>query len=92
MVFSLGAEVDVIGYMVGRYFGLRRYGVIYGYVFAIFTVGSGVGPYLMGLSFDATHSYGTAVAVFCVMLIAASGIISRMGAYRFPARAGKAGV
>jgi cyanate permease len=51
----------------------------------IFTVGSGVGPYLMGISFDATHSYATALALFCAMLIASSAIISRMGAYRFPA-------
>ena len=82
--FSLGAEVDVIGFMVGRYFGLRHYGVIYGYIFAIFTIGSGVGPYLMGLSFDTTHSYATALVVFCAMLITSSASISRMGAYRFP--------
>jgi predicted MFS family arabinose efflux permease len=90
--FSLGAEVDVIGFMVGRYFGLRRYGVIYGYVFAIFTIGSGVGPYLMGLSFDATHSYTTALGVFCAMLLASSAIISRMGAYHFPEVKSVAGV
>jgi predicted MFS family arabinose efflux permease len=42
--FSLGAEVDIVGYLVSRYFGLRRYGEIYGYIFAIFTVGSGLGP------------------------------------------------
>ena len=28
--FGLGAEVDVIGFMVSRYFGLRSYGEIYG--------------------------------------------------------------
>jgi hypothetical protein len=39
----------------------------------------------MGISFDATHSYATALALFCAMLIASSAIISRMGAYRFPA-------
>ena len=44
---SLGAEVDIVGYLVSRYFGLRRYGEIYGYIFAIFTIGSGVGPYLI---------------------------------------------
>jgi MFS family permease len=86
--FGLGAEVDVIGYLVGRYFGLRRYGQIYGYVFAVFTIGSGVGPYLMGLSFDVTRSYGTAIGAFCVMLLVASLTITRLGAYRFPAKLG----
>ena len=36
--FGLGAEVDVIGFMVSRYFGLRSFGEIYGCMFAIFTV------------------------------------------------------
>jgi MFS family permease len=85
--FSLGAEVDIVGYLVSRYFGLHRYGEIYGYIFAIFTIGSGVGPYLMGLSFDKTHSYSAALGTFCVMLIVASATISRLGPYRFPAKA-----
>lgn len=83
--FGLGAEVDVIGYLVGRYFGLRRYGQIYGYIFAIFTIGSGIGPYMMGLSFDVTGSYGAVLGAFCGMLAAASLIITRLGEYRFPA-------
>jgi predicted MFS family arabinose efflux permease len=88
--FGLGAEVDVIGYLVGRYFVLHRYGQIYGYIFAIFTVGSGVGPYLMGLTFDLTRSYAFAVAVSCAMLLAASLIISRLGPYRFPPKLAEA--
>jgi cyanate permease len=78
--------VDVIGFLVGRYFGLRRDGQIYGYMFAIFTIGAGVGPYLMGLSFDATHSYSTALVVFSAMLVVSSAVISRLGPYNFPAR------
>jgi predicted MFS family arabinose efflux permease len=81
--FSLGAEVDIVGFLVGRYFGLRRYGEIYGYIFAIFTVGSGVGPYLMGLSFDGTHSYAPALVAFACMLLTASILISRLGPYRY---------
>jgi len=84
--FSLGAEVDIVGYLVGRYFGLRHYGEIYGCIFAIFTIGSGLGPYLMGLSFDKTHSYSAALGIFCGMLIVASATIWRLGPYRFPAK------
>lgn len=83
--FGLGAEVDIVGYLVGRYFGLRRYGEIYGYIIAIFSIGTGVGSYLMGLSFDMTRSYGTALAALSVMLLLASFIISRLGPYRFGA-------
>jgi len=84
--FGLGAEVDVIGFMVSRYFGLRSYGAIYGCMFAIFTVGTGLGPVLMGLSFDQTHSYRLALAVFGVALACASVVISRLGRYNFPAQ------
>ena len=73
--------------MVSRYFGLRRYGEIYGYIFAIFTVGSGLGPYLMGLSFDKTYSYSLAIGIFCGMLVGASAAISCLGPYRFPIKA-----
>jgi MFS family permease len=82
--FGLGAEVDVIGFMVSRYFGLRSYGAIYGCMFAIFTVGTGLGPVLMGLSFDMTHSYRLALAGFGVALVCASVVVSRLGRYNFP--------
>jgi hypothetical protein len=76
-----------VGYLVSRYFGLRHYGEIYGYIFAIFTVGSGLGPYFMGLSCDKTHSYNLAIGIFCSMLLGASAVISCLRPYRFPAKA-----
>ena len=81
---SLGAEVDLIGFLVTRYFGLHRFGEIYGYLFAVFTIGSGVGPYLMGWCFDATHSYNLALTGFGIALVVGSLIISRLGPYVYP--------
>jgi hypothetical protein len=43
-----GAQLDVIPYMVSRYFGLTAFAEIYGYLFAVFTLGGVVGPMLMG--------------------------------------------
>ena len=80
---GLGAEVDIIGYLTGRYFGFRRYGEIYGYIFAVFTVGSGVGPLIMGTSFDVTGSYQAALVVFAVALLASIGLIAQLGPYRY---------
>jgi predicted MFS family arabinose efflux permease len=88
--FSLGAEVDVIGYLVGRYFGLRRYGQIYGYMFAVFTIGTGGGPFLMGLSFDATHSYAAALGLFSAMLVLSSVMISLLDPYHYPEQGAEA--
>jgi hypothetical protein len=84
--FGLGSEVDVIGFLVGRYFGLRAFGEIYGYLFAIFTLGTGFGPYLMAVSFDVTQSYTMTLMGFGAALVVASVLISRLGPYEFPAR------
>jgi MFS family permease len=82
---GLGAEVDLIAFLVSRYFGLRSFGEIYGYLFGLFTFGTGLGPYLMGLSFDITRSYNVMLTLFAVFLIAASALISRLGPYAYPA-------
>jgi MFS family permease len=83
--FGLGAEVDVIGFLTGRYFGLRAYGEVYGYLFAIFTLGTGLGSVLMALAFDVTRSYDTTLAGFAAALLTASVLVSRLGPYVFPA-------
>ncbi len=77
-----GAELDVIPYLVSRYFGLRAFGEIYGYAFAVFTLGGVVGPLLMGMGFDATGSYRLALGVFALATLTAAGLMTRLGPYR----------
>jgi MFS family permease len=43
---AAGAEVDIMAYLVGRYFGLRHFGAVYATFFAVFAVGTSVGPAL----------------------------------------------
>ena len=81
---ALGCEIDMIGFLTTRYFGLRRFGELYGYLFAAFAAGSALGPYLMGITFDAFHSYTPALAGFVVALIIATLLISRLDDYVFP--------
>ena len=59
-----GAEADLLGFLVGRYFGMRSFGVIYGWVFAAFLLGSAIGPYLLGAAFDVLGNYNRAL-YFC---------------------------
>jgi len=81
---ALGCEIDMIGFLTSRYFGLRRFGELYGYMFAIFAAGTALGPYLMGVSFDTLHSYNPVLSSFAIALLTASILISRLGAYAFP--------
>jgi MFS family permease len=53
-----GAEWDLLAYLVARYIGMRRYGSIYGFLFAAFGVVGGTAPAAYGAIFDRAGSYG----------------------------------
>ncbi|PVY61627.1 MFS transporter [Pusillimonas noertemannii] len=82
---GLGAEVDLIGYLQSRYFGLRAFGQVYGYLFAIFTIGAAIGPFVMGAAFDTFGSYRPILIVFLMVLLVAAGAVVRLPrAYPYP--------
>ncbi|WP_254073832.1 MFS transporter [Burkholderia sp. S171] len=82
---GMGAEVDLIAYLQSRYFGLRAFGQIYGYLFAVFTVGTGLGPFVMGATYDATGSYRPALIAFVAVLACAAFLLTRLPrSYPFP--------
>jgi MFS family permease len=80
---GIGAEVDLMAFLVSRYFGIRAFGAIYGLMFAIFSFGVGLGPFLMSLAHDRLHSYVPAMIVFEIGLIAAILALLPLGPYRF---------
>ena len=79
---GMGAEGDIIAYLVSRYFGLRAFGEIYGYAFSSFTLGGVIGPLLMGIGFDATGSYRFMLGVFVFASLLAAALMTRLGPYR----------
>jgi len=80
---GMGAEVDIIAYLTSRYFGLRAFGEIYGYAFASYTLAGAVGPWLMGLGFDRSGSYGFILVGSLLATLLAAILMSRLGPYRF---------
>jgi hypothetical protein len=77
----IGAEIDVLAYMVRRYFGIASFGRIFGSVFAIFQVGAIFGVNLLGGIRQEFGSYSIALwilAGICVVLI---GLFTRFGRY-----------
>ncbi|MDH7796536.1 MULTISPECIES: MFS transporter [unclassified Beijerinckia] len=81
---GIGAELDLMGFLVSRYFGLRAIGTIYGILFAIFVIGSGVGPYLVSLSFEHAQSYAPVLEGFIVALLVVIAMMAFLGPYRYP--------
>ena len=80
---GIGAEVDLMAFLVSRYFGLRAFGAVYGLMFAIFSLGVGMGPFLMGLSHDLLHSYVPMMIVFEGALALTIIVLLSLGPYRF---------
>ncbi len=82
---GIGAEIDLMAFFLSRYFGLKAYGKIYGVMFAVFNIGTGLGPALSGLSFDRFHCYGPIFIVYEVALAITCALFLRLGPYPYPA-------
>lgn len=80
---GLGAEVDLIAYLLSRYLGIRCFGELYGYLFSVFMLGSGLGPWVMGVAFDSTGSYQLALGGFLAALVLACTLLLRLGPYHY---------
>jgi hypothetical protein len=79
----MGSEVDIIAFLMSRYFGLRSLGRTIGVAFGAFVLAGGIGPLVMGLSFDRTGSYGLPLAGFFAATLVAGALVARLGPYRF---------
>ena len=70
--FALGAEVDLIGYLTARYFGLRDYGRRYAILYGGFTLGSGASPLLIAVVVENAGGYAAASVTSAVCVAAAA--------------------
>ena len=82
---AFGSEVEVIAFLVSRYFGLRSFGVAYGFGFSSFVLAGALGTYVMGAGFDRTHSYTAPLILMLFAMVLATILFARIGPYRFAA-------
>lgn len=84
--FLLGAEFDVLAFLIKRYYGNAAYGRIYGVIFGVFYLGSGFGiyglPKIRELSPPAV-GYDYALYVAAAILFASAILMAFMPRYRF---------
>jgi MFS family permease len=81
---GIGAEGDIMAYLTSRYFGMAHFGVIYGCVLAFFTLGSGLGPWIMAHAFDAFQVYSAGLIGLGAALCCAIILVLTLGPYRYP--------
>lgn len=80
---GMGAEVETMGYMISRYFGLRAFGTAFGHAFGAFMLAGAAGVLLMGAGYDRFHSYTVPLAGFCGAMVLALLLLGRLGPYRY---------
>ncbi|MET1755332.1 MFS transporter [Novosphingobium sp. RD2P27] len=54
---TLGAEIDVVVYLLSRHFGLKNFGGLYGGLLAALSIGTAAGPLVASTVYDRTGSY-----------------------------------
>lgn len=84
---ALGAEVDLIGYLTGRYFGIKKYGKFFGGFYAMFNVGLGLAPFLVTLFYNTSGSYSLPLSLSVILLIVTAGILLTLPKYNYQAQA-----
>lgn len=76
---AAGSEVDLLPYLTARYFGLKDYGKIYGWIFVLFYSGVGIGPPFYGWMFDLDGNYTQALIITMPLLFAAAASVTLLG-------------
>jgi len=78
---SAGAETDLLAFLTARYFGLAHYGKLYGLLYAVFGLASGLAPWVFGRIFDVTKSYGLALNLAAVLFVLGALSLLTLGRY-----------
>jgi len=83
--FTLGAELDLMGYLIARYFGVENFGKLYGLLYGCVILSSGTSPLIIATIADRTGGYSNALHVSAAGLTVAAVILLLLP--RFPAAA-----
>jgi len=81
---AVGAEGDVMPYLVSRYFGMRSMGELFGCIFGVYTFGNATARYLFAAGFDTWGSYKMPLACGFIALVLAIAACFGLGKYRRP--------
>jgi MFS family permease len=79
---ALGAEVDLVAFLVSRYFPRERYARIYGWQFGFFAIGAGLSPLFIDALRAADGGYAPALIASAVAAVAAAALLLTLGPYR----------
>jgi len=80
--FGAGVEYDFLAYLVSKYFGMRNYSAIYGFLYAFFGFGTGFGPPVMAHLATSGAGWGNVLTTAAVILVIGTLPLLALGKYR----------
>ena len=81
---ALGAESDILAYMVRRFFGLRHYSAIYNRSLIAYYLGAVTGPLALGWAFDNLDAPRPALLALAACCLVAIGVAAALPSTRRP--------
>jgi MFS family permease len=82
---ALGAEFDIMAYLAARYFPPQGYGRIYGPIFGVSVIVSGLSPLVLGMLYDSAGDYRLGYGLTTAAFVAAIPCFLALGPYRLAA-------
>ncbi len=82
--FSWNSVVSITAAYTSDRYGVKNMGVIYGTMFAVMPIGSGLGAFLGGLFYDFRGTYDIAIWSNIILLLAAMALVAFRGERRPP--------
>ena len=82
--FSWNATTSITAAYASDRFGISQLGTIYGTMFAVMPLGSGLGAYLGGVLYDSQGTYAIAIWSNIALLLLATGTVFTIKDHRLP--------
>ena len=79
---GMGCELDLIPYMLKRYFGLRSFSSLYGLIYSVFAVAGATAPLLLGHIYDISGSYTAILSMLAGVTMVVAFSMLALPAYR----------
>jgi hypothetical protein len=74
-------ELDAVAYLVGRHFGMRNYGTLFGTIAGLLALATGLGPVLLNLVYDATGGYKLVLLAYIPLSLLSAAMFASLGRY-----------
>ena len=77
---TVGAEFDILAYLISRYFPTALFGKLYGLTYGVFLIGCGIGPLMVARSFEKSQNYHAAMIELAIAAVLALALCFRLPA------------